>query len=170
MDNSEIENVEFENTDPKRKPKIDIDNLNLKTPRGATKSYIDIDWNKVKNLLIAHAESGAAIAGIIGIDKNTLYQRCKLDQKITFEELKMECRQRGKDTMRARMYSNALNGNTTMQIFWAKNHLGMSDKLEQKIEIKNEIDLTLLSDAEITTFIELTEKCKVNQNNPKEIE
>jgi hypothetical protein len=68
------------------------------------------------------------------------------------------------------MYHNALGGNTTMQIFWAKNHLGMSDKLEQKIEVKNEIDLTLLSDAEITTFIELTEKCKVNQNNTKEIE
>ena len=164
-DNTEKEDLNFDYiTNINKNPKIDITDLKWKKRHGVTKSFIDIDWDLVRNLLISHAETGAGVAGMIGISPITLYRRCADDLGVPFEEFKNECRQRGKDSLRVKMFEAAIKGNVIMQIFLAKNYLGMSDKIEQKLDIKTEIDLTKLSDEEVNTLLELTEKCKVNPN------
>ena len=45
----------------------------------------NIDWNKVDKYLQAQCD-GVGIAGLLGIDCETLYNRCKEDNKVGFSE------------------------------------------------------------------------------------
>lgn len=91
-----------------------------------------------------------AIALYFGVDGDTVNNWCKNTYGKTFSEVFKEKRQKGLDCLRSRMYENAMTGGkygkgeNVLQIFLAKNWLGMSDKVEsqvtERIEIVGEID------------------------------
>ena len=89
----------------------------------------NIDWGMVDEYLRAHCE-GTGIAGILGISADTLYRACQEVHNIGFAEYSAQKKGEGKELLRAKMFSQAMGGDKTMQIWLSKQYLGMSDKQE----------------------------------------
>jgi len=89
----------------------------------------DIDWKKVDKYLQAQCE-GTGIAGLLGIDEQTLYRRCKEDNKIGFAEYSALKKSEGKELLRAKQYQSAMEGDKTMQIWLGKQYLMQKEKSE----------------------------------------
>lgn len=104
------------------------------TKRGA--KSIPIDWDYVIDMLQKQA-SGEAIAQSLGIDNLTLYSRCTKEQGMGFTEFKAKHRVTGLHKLRSKMFDTAINdGNVQLMIFLSKNVLGMAEKQEQVITVK----------------------------------
>lgn len=85
-----------------------------------------IDWSLVDKLLIAGC-SGAEIADSIGIHKNTLYNRCRDDFQMNFDDYKTSKKNKGNSLLRAKQFEIAMNGDKSMLVWLGKNRLGQSD-------------------------------------------
>jgi DNA-binding transcriptional regulator YdaS (Cro superfamily) len=94
----------------------------------------NIDWDKVDKYLQAQCE-GTAIASLLGVHPNTLYESCKELHKISFSEYSAIKKGEGKELLRAKMFKEAMDGDRTIQIWLSKQYLGMKDKSELKSEI-----------------------------------
>jgi len=99
--------------------------------RKAGRPKVEIDWDKVSGYLRAQCSS-VGIAEILGISTDTLYLRCKKDNKIDYTVFSEQKKSEGKELLRAKQYSMAMNGNITMQIWLGKQYLGQRDKSEIK--------------------------------------
>lgn len=88
-----------------------------------------IDWGFVGNMLEADC-TATGIAAMIGISVDTLYVRCKTDNKIDFSAFSQQKRAKGDDLLRAKQFKVAMEGNPTMLIWLGKNRLGQADKTE----------------------------------------
>jgi hypothetical protein len=104
----------------------------------------EIDWKRVDQMLMAQCD-GVSICATLGIDDNTLYRACMRDHKIGFGIYSQQKRARGVSHAKEVFYKQAwvdkdVDGQTTKQIFWLKNHAGMADKVEQKTEHSGEIN------------------------------
>ncbi len=86
-----------------------------------------IDWRKVNAMLRAQC-SGVAVAGLLGVHADTLYNAVKDKYKLGFSAYSEQKRSEGKELLRYRQYQAALNGNVAMMIWMGKNILGQSDK------------------------------------------
>ena len=88
---------------------------------GRPKAKVDVEI--LKNL----ASIGCPpyeIASVLNVSARTL--------KRNFAEIIDQCKERGKASLRKKMYDKAVKkDNTMMQIFLSKNYLGMSDKVQQ---------------------------------------
>ena len=74
------------------------------------------------------------IADYFNCSVDTIYNWCKKNYHLTFSEVYKKESQKGKMSLRNAMYKNATeNNNSTMQIFLAKNQLGMKDKQEHEV-------------------------------------
>ena len=74
------------------------------------------------------------IAAFFNCSTDTIYNWCKSTYNKTFSEVYKKESIKGKMSLRNSMYKNAIvNNNVTMQIFLAKNQLGMSDKQDLQI-------------------------------------
>ena len=91
----------------------------------------DIDWKKVDDLLTSGC-SGNQIAGFLGINHHTLYDRCLTDNKIMFSEYSQQKKQKGESLIKHKQYQVAMSGNTTMLIWLGKIICGQTDT-DQKI-------------------------------------
>ncbi len=99
-------------------------------------AILQIDWDIVKQHLIKQS-TGTKIAEILGICHHTLYKKCLEDNGVEWKEYKDKWRSTGQERLRQKMYDVAINdGNVQMLIFLSKNYLAMSDKVEQKVELK----------------------------------
>ena len=87
----------------------------------------DIDWVKVDDLLVAGC-SGADIAGYIGINPNTLYERCMTDHGITFSVYSQQKYAKGESLLKVKQYEKALRGDNMMLVWLGKNRLKQRDK------------------------------------------
>jgi len=88
-----------------------------------------IDWNEVDNYLKAQC-NGTGIAGLLGIHVNTLYEECKRLYKCNFSEYSAQKKGEGKELLKAKMFSTAMTGNVSMQIWLSKQYLGMKDSID----------------------------------------
>lgn len=70
------------------------------------------------------------MASVLGISVDTLHRR--------FADQIKDARNEGKMSLRRKMWEMALGGNVTILIWLSKNELGMTDKVEQKTDIKAE--------------------------------
>lgn len=86
-----------------------------------------IDWDMVGKYLQAQC-SATGIAGLIGIDRDTLYNRCKKDLNMDFSAFSQLKKSEGQELLREKQFSAAISGNTTMQIWLGKQYLGQKDK------------------------------------------
>lgn len=73
---------------------------------------------ELAKLMCTHEE----IAAVMGCHKDTIADR--------FSELILKGREEGKISLRRAQMKNALNGNTSMQIWLGKQYLGQKDKIE----------------------------------------
>lgn len=104
----------------------------------------EIDWKRVDQMLMAQCD-GVSIAASLGIAPLTLYRACEREQKVNFDAYSQQKRARGVSHAKEVFYKQAwidkdVDGQTTKQIFWLKNHAGMADKVEQKTEHSGEIN------------------------------
>lgn len=90
----------------------------------------ELDENLVKALCAIHC-TNAEIAAICGVSADTLERRKQSDPE--FAQMMADAKLSGKASMRRTMYLQAISGqNPAFSLFWAKNHLGMSDKPEDE--------------------------------------
>lgn len=90
-----------------------------------------IDWTKVDKYLQAQCD-GVGIAGLMGVDVETFYRRCKEDNKIGFSEYSAIKKGEGKELLRAKQFGVAMDGDKTMLVWLGKQYLEQSDQSEIK--------------------------------------
>jgi len=90
---------------------------------------VNIDWTKVDRYLQAQC-SGVGIASILGINENTLYRHCKIDNGEAFEAYSAKKKGEGKELLRAKQFTTAMEGNVTMQIWLGKQYLEQKDRTD----------------------------------------
>lgn len=96
-----------------------------------TKKKKRVDWKKVESMLEAQCELGE-IAPNVNLSLHQLKEEMAKkygEDPITAAQ---RLRDRGKGKGRVRLY-NWKDENEKLMTFWAKNHLGMADKLDQNI-------------------------------------
>jgi hypothetical protein len=99
-----------------------------------------IDWNKVDKYLQAQCD-GVGIAGLLGVDVETFYRRCKEDNKIGFSEYSSLKKAEGVELLRAKQFEMMMKGNTAMAIWLGKQYAGQKDKQEVDNNVKGEITI-----------------------------
>lgn len=108
---------------------------------------IPINWKIVDDLLTAGC-SGVEIAGNLGINKDTLYDRLAEEKGRPFSEYSVEKRSKGQSLLRAQQFAKAMgiskNGDNMMLIWLGKNRLDQTDAPKQDISLnETNIDQTL---------------------------
>lgn len=88
-----------------------------------------VDENLLRKLAAIHCNQDE-MASVLGISVDTLHRR--------FADQIKDARNEGKMSLRRKMWEMALGGNVTILIWLSKNELGMTDKVEQKTDIKAE--------------------------------
>lgn len=85
----------------------------------------EIDWNRVDQMLRAQC-NGTSIASSFGIDAETLYNRCKADNKMGFSEYSALKKAEGIDLIRMKQWEVAFKGrgDRAMLIFLGKVYAG----------------------------------------------
>jgi hypothetical protein len=103
-------------TGPKPKDLVTVEVTGYEVGRGITKRVVfDVDVYK----LAAMGCNDREIAIWFDVDENTL--------RYNFKDILAKGREDLKHSLRRAMLKNAMNGNAALQIFLAKNFLGMSD-------------------------------------------
>lgn len=97
---------------------------------------VKIDWEQVADWCRAHC-NGVAIASFLGIDPETFYNRCKMDNNIGFHDFSAAKKSEGVMLVEASIYNDALTKGGTDRIFWLKNKADWRDKSETDHNIKN---------------------------------
>lgn len=87
----------------------------------------NIDWDKVGKYLQAQCNA-TGIAGLLGISTDTLYLRCKQDLNMDFTAFSELKKAEGKELLRAKQFSVAMEGDKTMLVWLGKQHLGQKDR------------------------------------------
>jgi hypothetical protein len=94
---------------------------------------VPIDWAIFEKLCLLHCTQ-IEIASFMHISVDTLDRGVKRKYKKGFAEVYAEKAAGGKTSLRKAMWDKALNGkDNTMMIWLSKNHLGMSDKHEERV-------------------------------------
>jgi len=102
----------------------------------------DIDWKRVDELLEADCE-GTEIAAHLGIVPNTLYERCKKDNNLSFSEYLQQKKAKGNSLLKEEQYKMATSNEDSaikksMLIWLGKQRLGQSDRSKQQLDIHTE--------------------------------
>lgn len=113
---------------------------------------VNIDWDRVIELLQKQS-TGIAIASILGISKECLYERCQKDQGVNWADFRQQHSAIGAERLRSTLYEMAVEDKMpNVAIFLSKNLLGYADKVEQKVEVKEwKVGFDLDTDIEDTT-------------------
>lgn len=89
----------------------------------------NIDWNKVDRYLQAQCDA-TGIAGLMGICRDTLYNRCKEDNNIDFSTYSQQKKSEGRELLRGKQFETAMKGDKTMLVWLGKQYLGQKDRHE----------------------------------------
>lgn len=92
---------------------------------------VDIDVKGFEKLCAMQC-SEEDIADFYGCNPNTINEWCKKTYGVTFQEIFKQKRTMGRVSLRAAGFKMAQN-NPSVHIFYAKNYLGMTDKVEQTV-------------------------------------
>ena len=101
-----------------------------------------IDWKLVEKRA-REGCSGITISRDLGIIKSTLYDACRREKKISFDDYVSQCRATGDCAIIGKIYTLALRGNTRLLEMLAKERLGWG-KNEAVISIEIEEGFTAI--------------------------
>ena len=87
----------------------------------------NIDWKIVDSLLEASCE-GTEVAAYLGLSVNTLYNRCKIDNKCNFSEYLQQKKAKGDSLLKTKQFKVAMDGDKAMLIWLGKQRLNQRDK------------------------------------------
>lgn len=90
---------------------------------------VHIDWEKVKEYCQLGCPA-TEVAACIGVSYTTLVERCQLELKKTFSELRQECLEKGNKEIRRLQVELAHEKDRTMLVWLGKNRLGQRDQPE----------------------------------------
>lgn len=96
-----------------------------------------IDESQVESLAAINC-SVEEIASVVKCDRRTLQRR--------FAAAIETGRNRGKSSLKRKMWETAMGGNVTMMIWLSKQMLGYTDKVEAKAEVKEQSEVTYVSE------------------------
>jgi hypothetical protein len=88
-----------------------------------------IDWDRVIKYLQAHCE-GAAIARLMGLHPNTLYQAVEKKYNCNFSEFSQQKKGESVALMEDSIFRDAIKKGGPDRMFWLKNKAGWKDKQE----------------------------------------
>lgn len=100
-----------------------------KTPKKMGRPLIKIDWKKVQSLCKIQC-TGEEIAGVLGIDYDTLNNALIREKDTTFSDYFKKHSAGGRFSLRRRQFKIAEEGNPTMLIWLGKQYLGQKEKQE----------------------------------------
>lgn len=103
---------------------------------GRGRPRIDIDKSQFEKLCELQCTK-VEIAGWFRVSEDTIERWCKRTYKQNFEDVFRDIRSVGKIALRRTMMQQA-ERNPATAIFLAKNWLGMSDKIEEKVTVRND--------------------------------
>ena len=98
------------------------------------------EWESVNYMCMIHC-TGEEIAGVLGIDYDTLNRNCKEQKGMFFSEYIKQHQCGGKMSLRRAQWKSAESGNVSMQIWLGKQWLGQKDA--QEISISSDDDETI---------------------------
>jgi hypothetical protein len=94
---------------------------------------IKIDWHNFESLCSLHCTE-IEIAAFLRCSIDTLERAVKREYRKTFADVYKEKAAAGKTSLRRTMWKKAVEAKDTTLLIWlSKNHLGMSDKNEERI-------------------------------------
>lgn len=102
---------------------------------------IKLNWDQIDDLLVEGC-SGREIAGNLGIQPNTLYEKCVEDKKMSFTDYSQHKYEKGDSLLRSVQFKKALDGDNTMLVWLGKNRLKQRDK--QPDETDNNITIKVI--------------------------
>lgn len=88
------------------------------------------EWNTIEQLCGLMC-TGEEIAGVLGIDYDTLNARIKEKYDMGFSDYFKRHSAKGKISLRRSQYKVATSGNPTMLVWLGKQYLGQSDRPEE---------------------------------------
>ena len=95
--------------------------------KGAGRPKAAIDWKKVDKALEQGA-NGVQVAAMLGVHPETLYERCKADNKTNFTDYLTQKRESGNQQLLGMQFQAAKEGSVPMLIWLGKQRLGQKDK------------------------------------------
>lgn len=98
-----------------------------KTSKPMGRKKLPIDWDVVDKCLMT-GSSGIQTAAFLGINQDTLYDRCFAEKKISFSAYSLEQRQKGNSLLLGKQFQVAMGGNTTMLVWLGKQRLKQTDQ------------------------------------------
>ena len=98
------------------------------------KDLTDKEWSSVDYMCMIHC-TGEEIAGVLGMDYDTLNRNCKEQKGCLISEYIKQHQNGGKMSLRRAQWKSAEGGNVTMQIWLGKQWLGQKD--QQDIVVQN---------------------------------
>ena len=102
----------------------------MKRKNNAGRKLIPIEWEQVEQMCFIQC-TGEEMAGVLGIDYQTLERAIKREYKCNFKDYYKQKSAGGKMSLRRRQYNSALDGNATMLIWLGKQWLGQSDTVDK---------------------------------------
>lgn len=93
------------------------------------------EWDSVDYMCMIHC-TGEEIAGVLGMDYDTLNRNCKDQKGMYISEYIKQHQNGGKMSLRRAQWKSAEGGNVTMQIWLGKQWLGQKES--QEITISND--------------------------------
>lgn len=110
------------------------------------------EWDSVKYMCMIHC-TGEEIAGVLGMDYDTLNRNCKDTHGIPISEYIKTHSSNGKMSLRRAQWKSAEKGNTSMLIWLGKQWLGQKEAQDISItagvpdEIKKEVEALLYDES-----------------------
>lgn len=95
------------------------------------------DWASVDYMCMIHC-TGEEIAGVLGIDYDTLNRNCKDQKGESISEYIKKHQNGGKMSLRRAQWKSAENGNVSMQIWLGKQWLGQKEQAEVSISANDD--------------------------------
>lgn len=102
---------------------------------GRPKKYLTKEqWASVDYMCMIHC-TGEEIAGVLGMDYDTLNRNCKEQKGMFISEYIKQHQNGGKMSLRRAQWKSAENGNVTMQIWLGKQWLGQKEQAEIDLSV-----------------------------------
>jgi len=131
-----------------------------------------IDQEQFEKLCSIHC-TATEVAAWFRCSVDTIERWCQKTYQQTFAEIRVKKAEAGKVSLRRAMWQRALEGNVPLLIWLSKQHLGMTEKVEQKQETQISGQLlvpamTKQSAKELLEKLRATENGVLNGNGKEE--